>query len=131
MKKNRLILILTICLMLSGCKGSPKNVRVDFVTRNDVFAANQKPNPLRLIVEIKENGNLSLNQTETGTIEDLTLLSERLKVIFGNREKSGFVEKEIFIDPNGQIKNEDLEKLIESLVRMKAAPVRVIQNNLE
>ena len=120
----------------SGCWSSlflryKKNVRVDFVTRNDVFAANQKPNPLRLIVEIKENGNLSLNQTQTGTIEDLTLLSERLKVIFGNREKSGFVEKEIFIDPNGQIKNEDLEKLIESLVRMKAAPVRVIQNNLE
>lgn len=48
-----------------------------------------------------------------------------------DREKTGLVEKEVVIDPQGKVKNEDLEKLVENLADVKASPIRVIKNNLE
>jgi len=57
-------------------------------------------------------------------------LSEELKVRFNDREKAGISEREILIDPQGNIKSGDLEKLGESLANAKASPIRVIKNNL-
>jgi biopolymer transport protein ExbD len=128
-KKIRLASIFMIFAFF-GCQDSAKNLRVDFVDRNTVFAFNQKPNPLMLIVELTENGKLSLNKIETGTIKDPTLLAEKLKVIFDDRENSLIGEREVVIDPQGKVKNEDLEKLIESLAEAKASPIRVIKDNL-
>jgi hypothetical protein len=113
-----------------GCQDSPKNYPVDLVDRNTVFAFNQKPNPLRLVVEISEDGKLSLNKIETGTIDDVTVLSEKLEVIFDDREKAEISEREVVIDPQGKVKDMDLEKLIESLEEVKAAPIRVVKDNL-
>jgi biopolymer transport protein ExbD len=101
------------------------------VDRSVVFAPDQKPNPLMLVVEIDENGKLSLNKIRTGTIDDLTELSKKLEAVFDDREKTGLVEKEVVIDLQGEVKNEDLEKLIESLAGVKASPIRVIKNNLK
>lgn len=91
--------------------------------------SSEKSNQLRLVVEIDENGRLSLNKIETGTIRDLTSLTEKLKIIFDDREKAGIGEREIVIDPQGSVKNADLEKLIEGLAGVKAAPVLIIKNN--
>lgn len=126
MKKIRFASIFMICFTFSGCQDSPKNYRVDLVDRNAVFALDKKPNPLMLVVEIDENGKLSLNKIETGTISDLSVLSEKIKVLFDDREKAGINEREVVIDPQGKVKNEDLEKLIESLAGVKASPIRVI-----
>jgi hypothetical protein len=42
---------------------------------------------------------------------------EKIGAIFDDREKTGFVEKEVVIDPQGEVNHEDLKRLIESLAR--------------
>lgn len=126
MRKIRLLSILMICFALSGCENSPKIVRVDLIDRN-VAARNE--NPSLLVVEIDERGRLFLNKIETGTTADLTVLTEKLKIIFDDREKSGITERGITIDPQGNVKNDDLEKLIENLTAVKAAPIRIIKDD--
>jgi biopolymer transport protein ExbD len=129
MRKIRLVTILMIYFALSGCVNSPKIIRVDLIDRNTFAALYEKPNQ-NLLVRIDENGRLSLNKIETGTISDLSDLSEKIEVLFDDREKAGISDREVVIDPQGKVKNEDLEKLIESLASVKAAPIRVIKNNL-
>jgi len=128
-KNIRLALIFAICFALSGCQDAPKIIRVDSIDRNTFAALYEKPNQI-LLVEIDENGRLKLNKIETGTISDVSILSEKIKVIFDDREKAGINEREIVIDPQGNVKSEDLGKLIESLAVLKAAPIRIIKNNL-
>ncbi len=122
--------ILAICLSLSVCKNPARKYPVDFVDRNVVFSPDKKPDPLLLVVGITEDRKLSLNKIETGTIADTTLLREKIKAIFDDRQRTGFVEKEVVIDPQGKAKTEDLEKLIECLAEAKAAPIRVVKDNL-
>ena len=126
--KIRLTLILIICFTLSGCESSPKIVRVELIDRS-VAALNETRNPLLLIVEIDERGRLCLNKIDTGTTADLTILTGKLKIIFDDRKKTGITQREITIDPQGNVKNDDLEKLIENLTAVKAAPIRIIKNN--
>lgn len=127
MKKNFLVSISAICLLLIGCRGSARNYPVDFVDRSAVFALDKKLNPLRLVVEITEDGKLSLNKIETGTIADTMMLREKIGAIFDDRKKTGIVEKEVVIDPQGKVNHKDLEKLIECLAEAKAAPIRLIR----
>jgi biopolymer transport protein ExbD len=119
---------LMICFALSVCEKSPKIVRVDLIDRN-VATLNEKPNPLLLVVEIDEKGRLSLNKIETGTLSDLSVLNEKLEVIFDDRENQGIGEREIIINPQAGVNDRDLEKLIENLTTAKAAPIRIIKNN--
>jgi len=130
LKKILLISIFVFSLSFLNCKSSVKNYPIDFVDRNTLLALDKKVKPLMLVVEVGEDGRLSLNKIETGTIADITLLSEKLKVIFDDREKTSIAEREVVIDPQGEIKNEDMEKLIENLADVKATPIRVIKNNL-
>lgn len=126
MKKIRFVLIAAICIASFGCQDAAKNYPVDFIDRR-TFILDKKPNPLLLVVEIDESGRLSLNKIRTGTIDDLTELSKKLEAVFDDREKTGLVEKEVVIDPQGEVKNEDLEKLIKSLAEAKATPIRLIK----
>jgi len=121
--------VFATCLFYGGCKDTVRNYPVDLIDRRAVLL-NKQPNPLLLVVEIDESGRLSLNKIETGTISDPDNLIEKIEVIFEDREKAGHNEREVIIDPQGNVKSEDLEKLIESLAAMKAAPIRVIKNNL-
>lgn len=130
MKKIRLVLFLAICLPVIGCKDSAKIYPVEFVNRNSLFASDKKPNPLMLVVEIDEDGKLKLNRIETGTISDMSILSEKIETIFEDRKNAEITETEIVIDPQGEVKNEDLENLINRLGEVKAKPIRVIKNNL-
>jgi hypothetical protein len=52
-----------------------------------------------------------------------------LKVIFDDREKAAIAKRGVVIDPKGKVRNEDLEKLDETLANAKASPIRVIKNN--
>lgn len=126
-KKNFLVSIFAVCLLLQGCQNSGK-YPVYFVDRNSAFLADQKQNPLRLIVEIKEV-KLSLNKIETGTLDDVSLLSEKLKAVFDDRKRAGIDEREVVIDPQDRIESEKLEKLIECLTKAEAKPILVIKNN--
>ena len=82
-----------------------------------------------LIVEIDEGGRLRLNKIETGTTRDMSLLAEKLEVIFADREKAGINEREVLIDPEIKVESEGFEKLVKTLVELKASPIRVIKNN--
>ena len=131
LKKILLISIFVPSLAFLDCKSSVKNYPVDFIDRNSAFAPDKSQKPLMLVVEIDKDGKLSLNRIETGTIADVSLLSEKLEVIFADRERKSIMEKGVVIDPRGEIKKEDLERLIESLEGAKASPIRVIKNGLE
>jgi hypothetical protein len=128
-QKKLPISIIAICLAFFSCQDSPKIIRVDFIDRNEFSMLDKQSNSLLLVVEIDENERLSLNKIETGTMSDLKVLNGILKVVFEEREKAGINEREVIIDPRGNVKNEDLKKLIESLAEVKAAPIRVIKNN--
>lgn len=122
-------LIFAICFVLSGCRDSPKIIRVDLIDRKTFSMTGEKTKPLRLVVEIDENGRLRLNKIGTGTIRDVTGLRGKLQVVFDDREKAGIREREVVIDPQGNVKSADLEKLIENLAAANAAPLRVIKND--
>lgn len=133
MKKILLAVLLTVGAASSGCGDSEKNYPVYFVNRSDVFPVANKvhsANPLMLVVEIGADKKLKLNKIETGTITDTTLLSEKIRAIFADRKRASIGEREVVIDPKGEIESADLEKLIESLAAAKASPIRVIKDNL-
>ena len=128
MKNILFVSTIMIWLALSGCRSSPKIVRVDLIDRTDVTAPGKKPNPRLLVVGLDENGRLSLNKIDTGTISDFAVLNEKLRVVFDDREKAGNGEREVVVDPQTDVKNDDLEKLIENLAAAGAAPLRIIRN---
>jgi biopolymer transport protein ExbD len=117
-------------LLLSGCESSAGNYPVTFVDQSDVFASDRRSNPLLLVVEMSEDGKLSLNKIETGTISDLEVLTEKLKAVFDDREKASINERDVVINLKGKISGEDLQRLVESLAQAKASPILVIKNNL-
>jgi hypothetical protein len=129
LKKTLLISIFAFILSFLNCKSSVKNYPVDFVDRNTILAIDKDGKPLMLVVELDEDGRLSLNKIQTGTIDDVSVLSEKLKVIFRDREKTSIAKREVVIDPQGRVKDENVEKLIENLAEVKAAPIRLIKNN--
>lgn len=118
-----------------------KNYPVEFVEEEAVFGSlkrdpkkpglefyDREPDPLMLVVKVAENGKMSLNNLDKGTINDPTLLSQQIKTIFEDREKSGVAEKEIVIQPKSKIKDDDLEKLVDALAAVKASPIRIIKS---
>ena len=131
MKKILFVSVLGICVLSAGCRDSAKNYPVTFVDRRAALAPGKQPNPLTLVVRIDENGKLALNRIETGRIEDPSELTEKIKAVFADREKASIREREVVIDPQGDVKREDLERLVENLESVKAAPVRVIKSDLQ
>lgn len=118
-----------IAAFLCGACGAPaENQPPVSIEKNAAFSPEEKSDPLRLVVEIKANGVLSLNRIETGTIADLSVLSEKIEAIFDDRENNGILQREIFIRQNGgDVENEDLEKLIKTLGNLKASPIRIVE----
>jgi hypothetical protein len=59
----------------------------------------------------------------------MSLLAEKLEVIFADREKFGIDEREVLIDPKINIETERYEELIKVLSDANATPIRVIRND--
>ena len=129
LKQTLLTPIVFICVTFFGCKSSAADHTVEFVDRSAAFSKGISPQPLKLIVEIDEGGTLRLNRIETGTTHDMSLLAEKLEVIFADREKAGINEREVLIDPKIDVANEQYEELIRVLADAKASPIRVIKND--
>ena len=128
--KPALTLFLGMPLLCPACSKPTATPAVVFVDGSDAFPADVRDlsvNPLILVVEINSDGKLSLNRIETGTIDDTTILSEKLRVIFEDREKALVEERGVFVEMNGVVKHEDFEKLVEALRHAEAATIRVIK----
>lgn len=129
LKKTLLVSNFVLSLAFLDCSSPAKHYQVEFVDRNAALAPDNSRNPLLLIVEVNEAGKLRLNRIETGTIADVSLLTEKLRVIFADRANTSIGERVVIIDPRGKVGNENLERLIESLETVKETPIRVIKNN--
>jgi hypothetical protein len=126
------ILLGAICatgISLSACADSAKSYTVRFVERSAVFSEEEELNPLRLVIEISENGKLTLNKIEAGTLNDTRFLSEKLRTIFTDRQKAAISTREVIILPQYKIDNEELEKLIADLRITDAALILVIKDH--
>jgi hypothetical protein len=131
-KTTEKILLGAICvtgITLSGCTDSTGSYTVRFVERSAVFSKDEELNPLRLVIEINENGKLTLNKIEAGTLSDTTFLSEKLKTIFTDRKKAAISAREVIILSESKIENKELEKLIEDLRISDAAPILIIKDH--
>jgi hypothetical protein len=131
-KTTEKFLLGAICatgISVSGCTDSARSYPVHLVERSAVFSQDEELNPLRLVIEINENGKLTLNKIEAGTLSDTTFLSEKLKTIFTDRQKAAICTREVIILPRSKIENEELEKLIEALRISDAAPILVIKDH--
>ena len=74
-----------------------------------------KPNPLYLLVTLRDGGSIELNREQTGSIADMSLLEKSLKRIFDDREVNGVfrpgsyeIEKTVNISASGGAKFADL-----------------------
>lgn len=124
--------MLLIFLSFPGCRNSAKIHPVEFVDRSEIYPARDQsdraPDPLLLVVEISADGKLSLNKIEAGTIADLSPLAEKLKSVFDERAKASISRRAVVIDSKNKIgSEEDLAKLVEALAKLKASPIRIIQ----
>jgi len=101
LKKILLISIFVSSFSFLDCKSSVENYPVHFVDRNTVFSLDKRQKPLMLVVEIAEDGKLCLNKIETGTIADISHLSEKLKVILKHTKRVGLQILFLFVVKKG------------------------------
>ena len=92
-----------------------------------------KPNPLTLVVELKENQTLSVNSQEEGSLNNPSPLMNVMKQIFKDREDNGVfrsstneVEKTVFVKVPASAKFADVIKLVEALRDSGATPIGLV-----
>lgn len=120
--------ISAIWLLVFGCGSPATSSPVEFVESSTAPSLDKESDPFILLVDVTEGGTLSLNKIETGTIADPAGLSRKIRVIFEDRERAGVAARQITIYPQGKIKGEELEKLIEAVSTTGAAPIKIIKN---
>ena len=89
-----------------ACGSPARSSSVVFVDESDVLAVDSGEGfvgSLSLTVEINGEGKLSLNRIDTGTIGDTTILRDKLKAIFEDRQKESVDERGIFVEMNGTV----------------------------
>ncbi len=118
--------ILLLGLGLAACE-RPRGARpIEFVARSAVCPSGGKTDPRRLVVAVDERGRLSLNRIEIGRLDDVSVLAEKLVIVFADRERNGDHEREVIVERRGAVDDDDLEKLLDVLGATPAAPIRVI-----
>lgn len=88
------------------------------------------PNPFFLLVDIKENNEILLNNEDLGSIDDLSGLKKSLEEIFKDRldngvfrEGSNEVEQTIFIRAAASVKILEINKVVKVLKEVGANPI--------
>lgn len=96
---------------------------------------NGKPNPLTLVVDLDEKGNLMFNGEKSGTIEDASQLEKKLTEVFEARKASKLfrdgtneVETSIFIrlPKNTKLRDPNAVKLIDTVKKSEAYPIGIV-----
>ncbi|MGH9819501.1 MAG: hypothetical protein ACRD43_04975 [Pyrinomonadaceae bacterium] len=70
---------------------------------------------------------MSLNNIETGTIEDTRQLSDSLNSVFEDRLANGIVMREVIVEPESNVPKGDMRKLIDCLKKTNAGPIRILK----
>lgn len=98
------------------------------IVKRSEMAASDAADPLALVVEIGHDLKLRLNKIETGNMNDLKVLKEKLGVIFEDREQDGISARKVVVDLRVPIDRPALEVLAAQLAAADASPVIVIEN---
>jgi hypothetical protein len=121
--------VLLAGLVQSSCAdrtSRPSAGHFQIVKRSEMAASDA--DPLALVVEIGHDLKLRLNKIETGNMNDLKVLKEKLGVIFEDREEDGISARKVVVDLRVPIDRPALEVLAAQLAAADASPVIVIEN---
>lgn len=134
-----LLVVLIIFMVITPLK--PSKFQADIPTQRDPNEdlSQLKPNPLTLVVSISNDLQLKLNQESVGSVNDTSLLSQRLAQLFRQRKeqrayKPGMetrtdlseeerLEKTVFVKAPRSLKYGDVVKVIDAIKGAGASPV--------
>ncbi len=122
-----IILIATVASWVSGCSGRSEDHGSEYFETAHADRLTISDDPLALIVEIGPGGKLSLNRIETGTLADVAALSDKIRVVFEDRKRTGVAERKVYVFSTSRIDRGDLEDLIEKLTETDAMPILVVE----
>ena len=134
-----LLVLLIIFMVVTPLK--PSRFKADIPTQRDPNEdlSQLKPNPLTLVVTISNDLQLKLNQDDLGSVNDTTILSQKLVQVFHQRKeqrayKVGMearsdlkeddrIEKTVFVKAPRATKYGDVVKVIDAIKGAGANPV--------
>ena len=125
-----LLVLLIIFMVITPMKPSRFEAKVPAEPKNQQNL-DVKPNPLTLVITIdKGTREVKLNNDAAGSVDDPTLLRDRLTEIFLQRTNNGVfregtneIEKTIFIKSPTSVKYGDVVKVIDSAKMAGAQPI--------
>jgi biopolymer transport protein ExbD len=129
MPKVIIPLLVSVCLL--GCQPSLKS-RPDsieptvVVASRDANSAYARDDSLRLVLEVKGDGQLRLNKIDIGNVSDTSELSEKLKVIFDERARDGIQNRAVFIEPLKEVDQDQIKALVNVLVQSDASQIQIV-----
>ncbi len=99
---------------------------------------NVKPNPLTLLVTVKANKYLALNNADEGTLSDLSKIKKHLRSIFQARIDNGVfregtneIESTLYVKADRSLPFNQVALLIDALKECGASPIGLIIDTLE
>ncbi len=125
-----LLVLLIIFMVITPLKPARFEAKVPAEPKDDQ-QVDVKPNPLTLVVAINSaDKSITLNNEPAGDVSNPGALTERLNVIFKERETAGTfregtneVEKTLFIKSPRSIRYGDVVKVIDAAKIAKAEPI--------
>ena len=117
-----------ILVCLSGCSGPAGQHDARYIDRDGLLVADSQkndPDSLRLIIDVDQDGHVSLNKIQMGSIQDLGQLHDAMVAIFNDRKRQAIEARDVIVITNSHMDSIDLEDLIDMLSSVDAQ-VRVI-----
>jgi biopolymer transport protein ExbD len=133
-----LLVLLIIFMVITPLKPARFEAKVPAEPKDQPLV-DVKPNPLTLVVAIDRNTKkVTLNNSEAGDVSDASMLTEKLKDVFNQREQNGVfregtneVEKTIFIKSAASVKYGEVVKVIDAAKLAGASPIGLQVDSLE
>ncbi|MEP6903415.1 MAG: biopolymer transporter ExbD [Actinomycetota bacterium] len=115
----------------------PKRFEVKLPEEPRQSTMRDKPYPLTLVAFLKKEGTIALNNEEMGSLPNLEKLTDRLSIVFKERENRGVfregtneIEKTVFLRVSKSSKYGDFIKLVEAVRAGGAEPIGIQFDNV-
>ncbi len=133
-----LLVLLIIFMVITPMKPHKFEAKVPAEPKPDDQTV-AKPNPLTLVVAINNaDKKVTLNKEPAGDVSDASALTDRLKVIFADREAQGAfregtneVEKTVFIKSARSAKYGEVVRVLDAVKQANAQPIGLQIDDLE